>query len=137
MLIFGPIFWPEYHLYLCPFWGWLLWEARQSRVRLTLVLAAVSLTIVPTPILAPAITPKNWDLSLPEPYNTHMLLAAILMLLLAVWRLTGRITDLFAHPNGAASVPTPSASVAFRNEDERKTSQEAVGALKSAPGSRR
>jgi hypothetical protein len=107
MLIFSPIFWPEYHLYLCPFWGWLLWEAKQSRVRLALVLVAVMLTIVPTPMLAPAVTPRNWDLTLPEPYNTHMLLAAILMLALAIWRLTCRRIEVIFHQKAAVTESAP------------------------------
>jgi hypothetical protein len=32
LLLFSPIYWAHYALYLCPFWGWMLWQARESGI---------------------------------------------------------------------------------------------------------
>ena len=84
LLIFSPVFWEHYPVYLCPLWGWLLWEARQSRGMAIGTLVAVALTYIPF---------TAW-LDLREPYNTHILPSAMLMFGMAVWKLAGGSTPL-------------------------------------------
>jgi hypothetical protein len=81
LLVFSPLAWEHYHIYLAPFWGWLLWEAAQSRRRLALGAAALVLAWVPLPVI-------RWLGPLPEPLNSTMLLSAMLILGLAIARLS-------------------------------------------------
>ncbi len=78
LLVFSPIFWAHYPVYLCPLWGYLAWEAGQSWRRFALVFVAVALTYVPL---------TAW-LDMPEPWNTHILPSALLMMGLGAWRLS-------------------------------------------------
>jgi hypothetical protein len=43
LLLFSPVYWAHYALYLCPFWGWMLWQAREHEVttRIATVFALV------------------------------------------------------------------------------------------------
>jgi hypothetical protein len=77
LLVFSPVFWEHYPVYLCPLWAWLIWEAGRSWLRAALGAAAIASMYVPFTFL--------FDLK--EPLNTHMLPGAIVMLALAVWRL--------------------------------------------------
>ena len=77
LLVISPVFWEHYPVYLCPLWGWLLWEARQSRGMAIGAILAVALTYIPF---------TAW-LNLGEPYNTHILPSALCMFGLAAWRL--------------------------------------------------
>jgi hypothetical protein len=77
MLIFNPLVWNKYHLLLCPFWGWLVWEARQSKWRLALAIFAIAMVWGTWHMM--------WDL--PEPFNSHMLWGAMAMVAIAVVRL--------------------------------------------------
>jgi hypothetical protein len=85
LLIFSPVFWEHYPVYLCPIWAWLIWEAQRSWLRGVLGAAAIASMYVPFTFL--------FDFK--EPLNTHMLPGAIVMLALGVWRLmtpSGEIT---------------------------------------------
>jgi hypothetical protein len=46
LLLFSPIYWAHYALYLCPFWGWMLWQVREhglvTRAATVLALAAMA-----------------------------------------------------------------------------------------------
>lgn len=79
LLIFGPLFWEHYPVYLCPLWGWLAWEARGSVWRAVVVVAAIAMAWVPVPAI-------QW-IHLPEPINSHILVSTLLILGLALWRL--------------------------------------------------
>lgn len=81
MLIFSPIFWDHYHAYLMPLWGWLAWEATQSRRRAIVAIAAIALAWCPVAAKLPR---------LPEPLLSHMLISAVLIFSLAVVRLANR-----------------------------------------------
>ena len=70
MLIFSPICWEHYLIYLCPLWGWLAWTSRQSRVMRIIVAAAIALTWLPL---------SRVKLTLPEPVASHMLWGMILI----------------------------------------------------------
>jgi hypothetical protein len=78
-LIFSPLTWNKYHIYLMPLWGWLAWEARQSRGRLVLAAAAVALSWASLMSHAPV--------ELPEPLTSHMLWAAVIVMGLGLARL--------------------------------------------------
>jgi hypothetical protein len=81
LLIFGPLYWEHYPVYLCPLWGWLAWEARLSMPRMILVVAAIALTWVPVPAIP--------GVRLPEPVNSHILASTVIILGLATARLAG------------------------------------------------
>jgi hypothetical protein len=48
LLLFSPIYWAHYALYLCPFWGWLLWQAREHGV-VTRVATVFALAVMAFP----------------------------------------------------------------------------------------
>ena len=79
LLLFGPIAWEHYFTYLCPFWGWLVWEAGQSRWRAVVAWSAIGLTWMPW-----AVVPR---LELPEPLVSHMMGGLFIMFGLALLRL--------------------------------------------------
>jgi hypothetical protein len=79
LLIFGPFCLEHYLTYLCPFWGWLIWEGTRSRLRLIAVATAILLNWVPLPAL-------QW-LNVPEPLNSYMLAGLIIMFVIALLRL--------------------------------------------------
>src|SRR5207302_8410287 len=99
LLIFAPVFWHHYAVYLCPLWGWLLWEGARSKVTLLLGIAAIALTYVPVTYL--------YDLR--EPFNTHMLPAMMLIFAVAVWRLAQReVHEPRVEESGASATPSAS-----------------------------
>jgi hypothetical protein len=77
MLIFNPLVWNKYHLFLCPFWGWLAWEARQSKWRLAAAIFAIAMVWGSWHLM--------WDL--PEPFNSHMLWGDLAIMAIATARL--------------------------------------------------
>ena len=79
LLIFGPLYWEHYPVYLCALWGWLAWEARLSMMRLALVIAAIALAWVPVPAIP--------GVRLPEPINSHILASTLIILGLSIGRL--------------------------------------------------
>jgi hypothetical protein len=48
LLLFSPIYWAHYALYLCPFWGWMIWRARAQGV-VARVATALSLAVMAIP----------------------------------------------------------------------------------------
>jgi hypothetical protein len=62
-----------------PLWGWLAWEARQSRGRLVLAMAAVALSW--------ASLMSHGPVELPEPLTSHMLWSAVIVMGLGLARL--------------------------------------------------
>lgn len=79
VLIFSPLAWVHYHLYACPLWGWVLWEARRGRARAWLAWLALGLVYVPVGVVD--------TLPLAEPVRSHLLLGALVLLALSVARL--------------------------------------------------
>ena len=78
-IVFSPIAWEHYQLYLCPFWGWLIYEAEKpTRWRIPILAAlassASSLAVVP-------------GIQLPEPLLSHMLWSSIFFLSYSAYRL--------------------------------------------------
>jgi hypothetical protein len=93
LLMFSPIFWEHYPVYLCPLWGWLIWEGRRCPGRAVVGWLAIALTYVPF---------TAW-MDLTEPYNTHILPSAVLMCGLGVWKLCERGVEPGASPAASAS----------------------------------
>jgi hypothetical protein len=48
LLLFSPVYWAHYALYLCPFWGWMLWQAREHGL-LTRVATVLALFVMAFP----------------------------------------------------------------------------------------
>jgi hypothetical protein len=96
MLIFSPMFWEHYHAYLMPFWGYLIWEASRSRVKLMFVILAIAMAYIPTPIIGPI------HRRLPEPFASHLLWSAAVMWAISLARLIQKsqvLTTFPASPN--------------------------------------
>ena len=80
LLAFAPAAWAFYHCMLTPLWGWLAWEFARGRAGVrTAVVAAIVLTLVPTP--------GDWWGRLPEPIATRQFFSAVLVLAIAARRL--------------------------------------------------
>ena len=92
MLLFSPIYWEHYPTYLCPMWGWMIWEAGRSVIRWMWIIAAIGLMYVPMTYL----------LDLNEPFNSHILFGTVLTLGFAVWRLASN-RSMAAAPSSKES----------------------------------
>jgi hypothetical protein len=79
MLIFSPLYWEHYGIYLVPFWGWVLAEVFRSRARMFLAVIGIGSLYVPI-----AVIPR---VHLAEPFRTHMLFGTILLMVLCVMTL--------------------------------------------------
>jgi hypothetical protein len=108
LLIFSPIFWEHYPVYLCPLWAWLIWEARRSWPFAILATLSIASMYVPLTFL------YDWR----EPLNTHMLPGAIVMLGLSIWKLAQnrkikpRAEAVGDAPGSSARGAAPGASAA-------------------------
>jgi Glycosyltransferase family 87 len=103
MLIFSPITWEHYPIVLCPFWGWLMWEAQPSMVRRLVVIAAMGLMNVPQ-VMFDIEDFLQADLRLPEPWQASQLWGMMLTLGLATWRLA-QAHQLRLTPHSRAAPP--------------------------------
>jgi len=90
MLVFSPIFWFHYHAYLVPFWGYLFYEAAQSRNRRIIVAIAIAIVWVPFPMYV--------YYHPPEPFDSLMLYSAVLMWMLSLWRLSEPVSGNVHRP---------------------------------------
>jgi cytochrome c oxidase subunit IV len=77
MLIFAPVFWEHYAMYLCPLWGWMLWEGWRSKAKLPLAILGIASMYVPWTYL----------LDLNEPANSHILFGTFALLAMGIWSL--------------------------------------------------
>lgn len=75
LLIFSPVSWSHYLTYLCPLWGWLIWQATQSKPRFMIVTIAIALQVL---------TPPQIPVPATDPAGLRLLLSAALMLTLAI-----------------------------------------------------
>ncbi len=100
LLIFSPIAWEHWPIFLCPVWGWLLWEARVSGVRRVLAILALALMYVPAGIFQVA---GFWvsRVRVPEPYNSWQLAGVLLVFILGVWRFMSRDSSRAGDVPGA------------------------------------
>jgi hypothetical protein len=98
-LIFSPLFWEHYFIYLCPFWGWLAWETRHTRARLLMVILAIGLGWAPYAVFL-----RSY---LGEPLTSHMLWSSMITLGLACRRLTQAVPVAGYAPRGRMLPGTP------------------------------
>jgi hypothetical protein len=77
LLVFSPIAWLHYFMYLLPFSGWLVVQARKSVMRGAVVVAIIGLSYVPLQMV-PSFNP-------PEPIFSYPCFSLMLLLALAVW----------------------------------------------------
>jgi hypothetical protein len=85
-LIFSPIAWNTYLVYLMPVWSWLLWEGTQSRIRGVLAGLSVALGSLPALSLWPWIGGGEAGLP-PEPLARFGLLSWTVILAMAAARM--------------------------------------------------
>ena len=104
LLIFSPVFWDHYAAYLCVIWPWLIYEGLHNKIRAAAGFIAMALSYYPA---------TSWH-DMPEPYNSHILLATIIIFALAMWKLMVP-PDLIA----------PSVLQQARKNDESETHPEA------------
>ena len=86
LLVFSPIAWEHWPIFLCPVWGWLLWEVSQPGWRRVAALASLTLMCLPSGIFHVKGF-ASYRFSLPEPLNSSQLIGVILVLVLAYGRL--------------------------------------------------
>jgi hypothetical protein len=98
LLIFSPISWEHYPIFLAPLAGWMLWEADQSRARFWTVMVAGLFLNLPFSILHVQGFSQHPTWIFPEPLNSTQLIAAAMVFVLALRRVRP------AEPGGA-SVP--------------------------------
>ncbi|MEL7237697.1 MAG: glycosyltransferase family 87 protein [Planctomycetota bacterium] len=77
-MLAGPVCWEHYFVYLCPWWGWLAFEAKQSKAWRVGAITAIALVWLPTPALI--------AFPLPEPLMSHMFFGLLLFGILAMLR---------------------------------------------------
>jgi len=84
LLIFSPILWEHYFAYLAPFYGWLIAEATRSRGATALWLRPhVAIALALSWFAQKVLGSRHW----PEPINSFLLWAIVLMMIVALWRL--------------------------------------------------
>jgi len=91
-LIFSPIAWSHYLMYLCPLWGWLVYEV--TRRHWPGVLAAVAIALVFfswSQVPSPAI----------DPWGLRLFVSLALMFVVALWRLWSPGLVLSPNPQTA------------------------------------
>jgi len=87
LMIFSPIAWEHWPIFLTPVWGWLLWEARKPGLRRAAGLTSLALMYVPAGIFqVPGFV--RIPLVLPEPLNSFQLIGVVLVLVLSTMRLS-------------------------------------------------
>jgi hypothetical protein len=97
-LIFTPILWDHYLLYLVPLWGWLWWEARRSRFAAVAVIAAIALHSLPDFIFD-----SDWSERIHLP--GMVLPSVVLIAVIAVSRLGSPSAEVVAEALGTSPSP--------------------------------
>jgi hypothetical protein len=80
-------------MYLCPLWGWMLWEGWRSKAKLPLAILGIAAMYVPWTYL----------LDLKEPANSHILFGTLALLALGIWSLAETKKESPAAPPRDAS----------------------------------
>jgi hypothetical protein len=84
LLIFSPILWEHYFAYLAPFYGWLIAEALRARGFTALWLRPlVGIALLMSWFAQKILGARH----LPEPINSFLLVAIVLMMFVAIWRM--------------------------------------------------
>jgi hypothetical protein len=86
LLIFSPIAWEHWAVFLCPIWGWVLWEATQPGWRRICAIASLALMYFPAGIIqVPGFA--TYRVTLSEPWNSSQLFGFVLLFVLSFSRL--------------------------------------------------
>lgn len=104
LLVFSPIYWEHYPVYLAPTWAWLIWEARRSKAFLILAVGAIALMWVPWTAYDPE---DIGGFRIHEPFNSHILAGTLLAWAAAIVRLCGRAEDEGLPDDERFEVATP------------------------------
>jgi hypothetical protein len=104
LIAFSPCAWEHWPIWLAPFWGWMLWEARQSAPRAVMAVLALGLMYVPMSIFT---NPGFFraDLRLAEPWNSSQLGGVLLAMALGVARLARDIEPVPSRRRIASDGP--------------------------------
>jgi hypothetical protein len=94
-LVFSPIAWEHWPIFLCPLWGWLLWEARAPGARRVLAWISLALMYFPAGIIQ-VNGIANYPIFFPEPFNSSQLIGVMIFMGIAFWRLGRRALPLRA-----------------------------------------
>jgi len=98
LLVFSPIAWEHWPIFLCPVWGWVLWEARRPGVNRALALTSLALMYVPAGIF-PVSGFFTRLVIIPEPFNSWQLFGVMGLLALAFRRFAITVTSASSsHP---------------------------------------
>ncbi|CAN5480178.1 hypothetical protein BH09PLA1_BH09PLA1_01730 [soil metagenome] len=84
LMIFSPILWEHYFAYLAPFYGWMIWEALRARGKAALLIGP---TVAIALLLAWFPQKVFGTRHIPEPANSFLLWATMLMLIVALGRM--------------------------------------------------
>jgi hypothetical protein len=105
LIAYAPCAWEHWPIWLAPFWGWMLWEARQSATRAVLAVVGLGLMYVPLSIFT---NPGFFQapLNVPEPWNSSQLAGVLLAGVLGAIRLA----------RGDAPVATPRTAAGDRTD---------------------
>jgi hypothetical protein len=88
LLVFSPIAWEHWAVFLCPVWGWLIWEAIQPGWRRFLAIVSLALMYFPAGIFqVPGFA--TYSIELPEPLNSFQLIGFMLLFGLSFSRIYG------------------------------------------------
>ena len=86
LLIFSPIAWEHWPIFLCPIWGWLIWEMRNPGLPRIIALSSIILMSLPAGIIHVKGI-MTYQIYPPEPFNSTQLIGSSLVMILATWRL--------------------------------------------------
>lgn len=112
LLVFSPISWEHWPIFLCPMWGWLVWEGRHSGIRRVLAYSSLALMYFPAGIFQVRGI-AAFPLYLPEPWNSFQLAGVMLFFGLAFWRLGNEIPATVPAPMPAPELREPLAMQEF------------------------
>jgi hypothetical protein len=105
LLIFSPIAWEHWPIFLCPLWGWLIWEAQQGGVRKVVAITSLVLMTIPAGIFqVPGFFVTRFRAS--EPFNSWQLYGVFLTFLLALSRLDQNGENESENENAAVEPAT-------------------------------
>jgi hypothetical protein len=131
LLVFSPIAWEHWAVFLCPLWGWVLWEALQPGWRRICAIASLALMYFPAGIIQVQGI-AAYPLQLPEPFNSSQLAGFILLFGLSFSRIySAEATPqpiILIDTHGAADDHPAFERLRQRNYDEKSDASPRRGA---------
>lgn len=89
LLMFSPIAWEHWPIFLCPLWGWLLFEAREALAPRIAAFTSMALMSFPAGLFHVKGFAR-YNVTLPEPFNSTQLMGVGIFAVLAFRRLLSR-----------------------------------------------